>query len=192
MVPSRSPSRPLALWPLGLSEAGGGNSKKKKTPTTFPTTFPREGGLWPGTWSAPRGGGGWRGCTRASMTFTKRHTTTWIDRSALQVRLRALSVPSDCNRSPRGASAGLVSWRQRLGRGGGGARMVGEDPSGHSRSVGEIAEPRVRAAHEHIICILGAAAGAGEAMDGGQWIDMRGFCPGFVHPERRWDTLRCP
>ena len=53
--------------------------------------------------------------------------------------------------------------------------MVGEDPSGHSRSVGEIAEPRVRAAHEHIICILGAAAGAGEAMDGGQWIDMRGF-----------------
>ena len=70
--------------------------------------------------------------------------------------------------------------------------MVGEDPSGHSRSVGEIAEPRVRAAHEHMIYILGVTAGAGEAMDGGQWMDMRGFCPGFVHPERRWDTLRCP
>ena len=24
---------------------------------------------------------------------------------------------------------------------------------------------------------------------GGQSVDMRGFCPGFVHPERRWDTL---
>ena len=24
---------------------------------------------------------------------------------------------------------------------------------------------------------------------GGQWVDMRGVCPGFVHPERRWDTL---
>ena len=32
----------------------------------------------------------------------------------------------------------------------------------------------------------------GETMDGGQWIDMRGFSPGLVHPERRWDALRCP
>ena len=24
---------------------------------------------------------------------------------------------------------------------------------------------------------------------GGQSVDMRGVCPGFVHPERRWDTL---
>ena len=109
------------------------------------------------------------------MTFKTRHTTTWIDRSALPVRLRASSVPSDCNRSPRGASGGLVSWRQELGKGGGGARTVGEDPSGHSRSVGEIAEPRVRAAHGHIIYIPGVAAGAGEGMDGGPWVDMRGF-----------------
>ena len=42
----------------------------------------------------------------ASMAFTTRHTTTWIDRSALQVRLRASSVPSDCNRSPRGRPRG--------------------------------------------------------------------------------------
>ena len=88
-------------------------------------------------------GGGWlRGCTGAKMTFTTRHTTTWTDRSALQVRLMALSVPSDCNRSPRGASAGLLPWKERLGRGSGGAQAVGMDPSGHQRSVGAIDEPR--------------------------------------------------
>ena len=126
------------------------------------------------------------------MAFTTRHTTTWIDRSALQVRLRALSVPSDCNRSLRGASAGLLPWQERLGRGGGGARTVGEDPSGHSRSVGEIAEPRVRAAHEHMIYILGVTAGARRPWMERQWVDMRGVCPGLVHPERKFDTLRRP
>ena len=63
--------------------------------------------------------------------------------------------------------------------------MVGEDPSGHSRSVGEIAEPRVRAAHEHLICILGAAAGAGEAIDGGQGVDLRGVLSGFCVPRAK-------
>ena len=50
----------------------------------------------------------------------------------------------------------------------------------------------IRAAHGHIIYIPGVAAGAGEAVEGGHWVDMRGFCPGLVHPERRSDTLRCP
>ena len=79
---------------------------------------------WHG-WSAPRRGTRWRGCTRASMTFSTRLTATSTDRSALQVRLRALFVPSDRNRPPRGASAGLLPWQERLGRGGGGARAVG-------------------------------------------------------------------
>ena len=50
----------------------------------------------------------------------------------------------------------------------------------------------IREAHGHIIYIPGVAAGAGEAVEGGHWVDMRGFCPGLVHPERRSDTLRCP
>ena len=50
---------------------------------------------------------------------------------------------------------------------------------------------RIRAAHGHIIYILGSLRGWGEGMDGGQWVDMRGVCPGLVHPERRCDTLRC-
>ena len=50
----------------------------------------------------------------------------------------------------------------------------------------------IRADHGHIIYIPRVAAGAGEAVEGGHWVDMRGFCPGLVHPERRSDTLRCP
>ena len=69
--------------------------------------------------------------------------------------------------------------------------MVGGDPSGHQRPVGAIDEPR-SARPVDTSFIPGAAAGAGEGMVGGQWVDMRGFCPGFVHPERRCDTLRCP
>ena len=49
------------------------------------------------------------------MTFTTRHTTTWTDRSALQVRLMALSVPSDCNRSPRGRPRGCYLGRSGSG-----------------------------------------------------------------------------
>ena len=41
---------------------------------------------------------------------------------------RAFSVPSDGNRSPRGEFARLLSWQERLGRGGGGAPAVGRDP----------------------------------------------------------------
>ena len=40
-----------------------------------------------------------------------------------------------------GASAGLIEGQERLGRGGGGARTVGGDSSGHQRSVGAIDEP---------------------------------------------------
>ena len=40
----------------------------------------------------------------------------------------------------------------------------------------------IRAAQWHIIYIPGVAAGVGEGMDGGQWVDMRGVCPGLVHP----------
>ena len=50
----------------------------------------------------------------------------------------------------------------------------------------------IREAHGHIIYIPGLLRGRGRAWMGGQWVDMRGVCPVFVHPERRWDTLRCP
>ena len=55
----------------------------KRASVTSPTTFRGEGGL----------------CGREI------HDPS-IDRSALQVRLRALSVPSDSNRSPRGHQRG--------------------------------------------------------------------------------------
>ena len=47
----------------------------------------------------------------------------------------------------------------------------------------------IRADHGHIIYIPGVAAGAGEAVEGGHCVDMRGGCPGLVHPERRCDTF---
>ena len=50
--------------------------------------------------------------------------------------------PQTVTASPRGASAGLLPWQERLGRGDGGARMVGRDPSGHQRPVGAIDKPR--------------------------------------------------
>ena len=65
-----------------------------------------------------RRGTRWRGCTRASMTFSTRLTATSTDRSALQVRLRALFVPSDRNRPPRGRPRGCY-----LGRSGSGEVM---------------------------------------------------------------------
>ena len=40
----------------------------------------------------------------------------------------------------------------------------------------------IRAAHGHIIYIPGVAAVAGEAMGGGQWVDMRGVLSGFGAP----------
>ena len=123
------------------------------------------------------------------MTFKTRHTTTWIDRSALQVRLRALSVPSDRNRfAARGvrraatlAGAARERWWRRSG---GWTGSVRTPEGGRSDRRAPI-----RAAHGRIIYIPGVAAVAGEAMDGGQWVDVRGVCPVFVHPERRWDTL---
>ena len=125
------------------------------------------------------------------MTFKTRHTTTWIDRSALQVRLMALSVPSDRNRRPRAGVRGAATLegaaREMRSRRSGGR-------TGSTRAPGTGRRDRrapIRAAQWHIIYLPGVAAGVGEGMDGGQWVDMRGVCPGFVHPERRWYTLRC-
>ena len=122
------------------------------------------------------------------MAFTTRHTTTWIDRSALQVRLRASSVPSDCNRSPRGRPRGCCLGRsgpgeavEALGRSDGIHQGI-RDQSERSTSP----DPRGPWTH-HLH--PGVAAGAGKGMGGGQWVDMRGVCPGFVLPERRCDTL---
>ena len=113
-------------------------------------------------------GGGWlRGCTGAKMTFTTRQKITWTDRSALQVRLMALSVPSDCNRSPRGASAGLLPWRERLGRGGRGAQTVGGDPSGHQRPVAAIYEPGSARPMDTSSTSWGRCGGGGRAWMGG-------------------------
>ena len=125
-------------------------------------------------------GGGWlRGCTGAKMTFTTRHTTTWTDRSALQVRLMALSVPSDCNRSPRGASAGLLPWKERPGRCGRGAQAVGRDPPGHQRPVVAIDEPRSARPMDTSSTSRGCCGGGEGHGLGGQWVDMRGVLSGF-------------
>ena len=126
------------------------------------------------------------------MTFKTRHTTTWIDRSALQVRLMALSVPSDRNRRPRAGVRGAATLEgaareMRSRRSGGRTGSTRAPETGRSNRRAPI-----RAAHGHIIFIPGVAAGPEEAMEVAQLVDMRGFCPGFVHPERRWDTLRCP
>ena len=135
---------------------------------------------WRG-WRAPRRGTVKRGCTGASITFSTTHTTPSNDRSALPVRLRALSVPSDRNRSPRGASAGQVSWRERLGRGGGGARAVGRDPSGHQRSVGAIDEPRSARPMDTSSTSRGRCGGG----EGHGWGGHGSTCGGFV---RVWCT----
>ena len=145
---------------------------------------------WRG-WRAPRRGTVKRGCTGASIIFSTTHTTPSNDRSALPVRLRALSVPSDRNRSPRGRlmSATMVgAARARQWRRPGGWR-------GSIRALETSQSDRrapIREAHGHIIYIPGSLRGRGRAWMGGQWVDMRGFCPGLVQPERRCDTLRCP
>ena len=43
----------------------------------------------------------------------------------------------------------------------------------------------IRAAHGHIIYIPGVAAGAGEAVEGGHWVDVRGVLSGFCVPRAR-------
>ena len=84
-----------------------------------------------------------------------------------------------------GISAGAARER-RSKRSGGRTGSIRAPETGRSDR-----RARIRAAHGHIIYIPGVAAGAGEAVEGGQWVDMRGVCPGLVHPERRSDTLRC-
>ena len=69
---------------------------------------------WRG-WRAPRRGTGWCGCTAVSIRFSTRHMATRTDRSALQVRLRALFVPSDRNRPPRGRPRGCCLGRSGPG-----------------------------------------------------------------------------
>ena len=101
-------------------------------------------------------------------------------------------MPQDRNRRPRagvrGADRRAGAARERWWRGSDGWRG-----SLRTSEVGwSDRRAPIRAAHGHIIYILGVAAGAGEAVEGGHWVDMRGFGPGLVHPERRWDTLRCP
>ena len=100
-----------------------------------------------------------------------------------------VSVPPDRNRRPRagvrGADRRAGAARERRWRRSNGWRgfiRTSEVGWGDRRAP-------IRAAHGHIIYMLGAAAGAGEGMDGGQWVDVRGVRPVFVHPERRWDTL---
>ena len=142
---------------------------------------------WRG-WRAPRRGTVKRGCTGASITFITTHTTTRTDRSALSVRLRALFVPSDRNRPPRGRPRGCY-----LGRSGSGEAV---EASGRSEWIHQgtrdrserSTSPDPRGPWTHHLH-PGVAAGAGKGMGGGQWVDMRGVCPGFVLPERRCDTL---
>ena len=105
------------------------SSAEARSDATFPTTFPRA--WWPDRGSAPRGGGGDEGA-QWPRWHSQRDTRPPESTAAFsRCAFRAFSVPSDRNRSPRGASAGQVSWRERLGRGGGGVRAVGGDPSGH-------------------------------------------------------------
>ena len=80
--------------------------------------------------------------------------------------------------------------RGRIGQGNRAAMRVERGTMDRKKQVGATdAHRSARPMDTSPIYIPGAAAGAGEAMDGGQSVDMRGGCPGFVHPERRWDTL---
>jgi len=125
-------------WPSDrdLWRAGAPSLPRFASPLQPKTTFPKisERTLWAllgaagGLLAAEPGGVGARGSRIHSVRDTRPpESTAAFSRCAF----RALSVPSDRNRSPRGASAGQVSWRERLGRGGGGVRAVGGDPSGH-------------------------------------------------------------
>ena len=118
------------------------------------------------------------------MTFKTRHTTTWMDRSALQVRLMALSVPSHRNRSRRGASAGLLPWNERPGRCGRGAQAVGRDPPGHQVPVGAIDEPRSARPMDTSSTSQGSLR-AGEGMDGGAVDRHAGVLSGFCAPRAK-------
>ena len=159
------------------------------------TTFPKisERTLWAllgaagGLLAAEPGGVGARGLHLDSARDTRPPEST---AALFRCAFRALSVPSDRNCSPRRASAGLVSRRERLGRGGRGVRAVGGDPSGHQRPVRAIDEPRSARPMDTSSTSRGAA-GAGEGMDGGAMGRHAAFSPGFLPPERRWDTLRC-
>ena len=120
------------------------------------------------------------------MTFTTRHTTTWTDRSALQVRLMALSVPSDRNRRPRagvrgadrraGAALGWRRWRPPGGRTG--SFRAFETGRSDRRAP-------IRADHGHIIYIPRVAAGAGETMAGGALDRHAGVSSAFRAPKAK-------
>ena len=81
-----------------------------------------------------------------------------------------------------GASAGLIEGQERLGRGGGGARTVGGDPSGHQRPVAAIDEPRSARPMGTSSTSQGSLRGWGRAWVGGNGSTCGGFCPGLVHP----------
>ena len=140
------------------------------------------GAPWRG-WRAPRRGTGWRGCTRASLRFSTRHTTTSTDRSALQVRLRALFVPSDRNRSPRGwlrAATMVGAARERRWRHSGGRRGSNRAPEvGRSDR-----RARIRAAHGHIIYIPGGGRARGGHGEGDN-VSTCGVSSGFRAPRAK-------
>ena len=83
-----------------------------------------------------------RPCVRAeTLAQTQRCLgTVWLS--------RAVSPPGSRSRARSGSDRRgvgprwMLSWRQRLGRGGRGTRTIGGDPSGHHRPVGAIDEPR--------------------------------------------------
>ena len=119
------------------------------------------------------------------MTFKTRHTTTWIDRSALQVRLMALSVPSDRNRfAARGvrgaATLAGAAWERWWRRSNGWKGSIRTPEASRSNRRAPI-----RAAHGHIIYILGVAAGAGEGMAGGALGRHAGVLSGFRAPRAK-------
>ena len=127
-------------------------------------------------WSAPRRGTGWRGCTGASLRFSTRHTTTSTDRSELQVRLRALSVPSDRNHSPRGRPRGCY-----LGGSGSGEAVevlgrsegIRKDTRGRSE---RLTIPDPRGPWTHHLHPRGRCGGGG----GHGWGGSGSTCGGFV------------
>lgn len=179
-----STSSPRSLSDLPPSAAGGSLMPTSRSDATFPTTFPRE--WWPGRWSAPRGG---RGVTRVhkGLDDIQDEAHDHLDRPQ-----RAPGAPSGRYLCPQTVtarhartSAGLLPWQERLGRGGGGVRAIGMDPPGHQRPVVAIDEPRSARPMDTTSTSRGSLRGWGRAWRGGQWIDMRGFCPGLVHPERR-------
>ena len=183
------PSVCLASVCSGFSSSFSGpappRDRRRRRPNRQPNISQdfREGAVdapWHG-WSAPRRGTRWRGCTRASMTFSTRLTATSTDRSALQVRLRALFVPSDRNRPPRGRPRGCYLGRSGSGEAVEALGRLDEIHQGTREWSDQSTRTDPRGPWTHHLHPRGRCGG-GEGIDGGAMGRHAGFLSGFCEP----------